>query len=189
HGCSRRITVAWIALHGMEDDLFNLRRYFRVAFPRRHRVAGDAGVHDRERVVAIERHYADSHFVQHCAKAENVGPRIPALPFDLFGGHIIGRADSWRKTGECDSSTLCGPGDAEVHDPDSAVVADHDVLRFEVTMDYTVFVHVRQCLAYITRYLDRVLFRHRADTVQQVRQRIAVQILRYDIRPAAVFLL
>src|SRR5208283_5034249 len=166
HGCSRRIPVSGLTFHRMQDDLFDLSRYFRVAFPRRYGVAGDPSVHDRKRVIAIKRYYAYRHFVQHCSKTVNVGLRIPALPFDLFRGHIIRRADRGSKTGERDPSPLCSPGDAEVHDTDSAVVADHDVLRFEVTMDDAVLVHVRQRLAYITGYLDCVLFGHRADTVQ-----------------------
>ncbi len=87
---------------------------------------------------------AGEHFVEHGAEAVDVGAGIAAFALDLLGRHVMGRAG-----GESTkvSRRPSHAGDAEIHNADGAVVADHDVLRLEIAMDDIVVVHVLHGLA------------------------------------------
>ena len=55
-------------------------------------IAAQAAVHDDERVGPFERGDAGDHLVEDRAEAVDVGAGIAAFAFDLFGGHVVGRA-------------------------------------------------------------------------------------------------
>ena len=50
------------------------------------------GGHGAHGAVRLERGAAGGHFVQHRAKAEDIGPGVHEFPFGLLGRHIGGRA-------------------------------------------------------------------------------------------------
>ena len=71
----------------------------------------------------------------------------PRLPFTCSGRHVVGRAHGGGETGEGQSPQSGRLGNAEIHDANAAIVAEHDVFRLQVAMDDVLPVHVLQGLA------------------------------------------
>ena len=100
---------------------------------------------DAERRLALEGHLPGRHLEQDDAERVDVGPLVDVLPFDLLGGHVLGRPDEGPAVG--DALGLGGAGDAEIHDPGAALAVDHDVGRLEVPVDDPQPVGLRQAVA------------------------------------------
>ena len=83
-------------------------------------------------------------FVKHNTSRIYVCPRIDLFPHDLFGRHVIGRANRGPCGGEllvAVFGSLRKPRDAKIHNFEKTVGIDHNVLRFDVSMHDTFFVH------------------------------------------------
>ena len=96
----------------------------------KRRLVGD-GEHERHRIVARERQPPGQHLVQHHAECEHVGRRAGRAAKRL-GRHVAGGAE--RGAGERDARGERGARQAEVHDLDPALVAEHQVLGLDVAM-------------------------------------------------------
>ena len=92
-------------------------------------MAGEDGVV----AVALEGFLAGDHFVQGDAERIDIGAGVELLALDLFGRHVVKRADDVAGFGE--GAVGGHAGDAEVHQLDAAVGRKHDVGRLDVAMD------------------------------------------------------
>src|SRR6516164_10648754 len=155
-------------LHGVEDDLLDFFRELAIQLPWRDRIGHYPRVHDDERICAIKRDRARYHFVEHRAEAVNIGAFVTPRSFDLFRGHIIRRTHGRAEASKGNPTHLGGFGNAEVHDPQRAVVADHDVLGLKVAMHDLTLVHVNECAADLARDLYSIRNRQLSDFVHHI---------------------
>ena len=121
-----------VARGGPGDEPIELRGHAGNDRTGRSDVAVEAGVGDRQRVVAGERSRPGEQFEGHHAQRVDVTARPGGRTDDLFGGEIGGRAED--HAGGGDARLGDGPHQTEVDQLHFAVVGDQHVLRFEVAV-------------------------------------------------------
>ena len=147
----------------------------------RRRLVGDVLHRDRDRRVALERHAAREHLVEHHAERVDVGLRPDAATARLLGREVLRGADDRADLGHL---RVAGVGDAEVGDLDAAVVADEHVVRLDVAVDDAVLVGVAQAGEHLHRDRDRALGRERALLLDDLLERAPLEVLHRDVRAA-----
>ena len=130
---------------------------------------------------------------QHAHRID-VAARIERLAARLFGRHVLGRTDDHALRGHARRTrpTLEELRDAEVADLHDVVRAafvvlaleDHDVLGLEVTMDDAEVVRDRERRQRLTRDVDDARHRERALLVDDLRERLAVDVFHRDVKEA-----
>ena len=93
-------------------------------------------------VIAVESLSSGEHFVHHSAYGVDIALCVSNVSACLFRADIVNASDSL--IGSCLSfftGELCN---AEVHDLDSTVSEHHDVLRLDITVNYTLVVSMLQ---------------------------------------------
>jgi len=134
----------------------------------------------------VEGHLAGQHLVEDDAQGVQVGAGVAAPGHALFGGHITQRAH--QRPGD---GVLGGPddlGDAEVGQDGLALLAEHDVGRFQVPVDDAGLVGIAQSGEGIDQDADHFARRH-APAVDPVGgqvglQRIALeQLHHHEVQP------
>ena len=85
------------------------------------------------RVLPRERQLAGGQLVQHDADGEDVGAKIERPALDVLGRHVRRRAE--QLAGDGHPLEVDDLRDAEVHQLDEPVVADHHVLGLHVAVD------------------------------------------------------
>ena len=144
-------------------------------------VVGHVLHRDRDRRVALERHAAREHLVEHDAERVDVGLRADAAPARLLGREVLGRADDRADLGHL---RVAGVRDAEIGDLDAPVVADEHVVRLDVAVHHAVLVRVAQAGEHLHRDRDRALRRQRPLGLDDLLERAALQVLHRDVGPA-----
>ena len=108
-----------------------------------------------------ERRLAGEHLVEHTRERVDIGSGVDVLATDLFGTHVLRRTEDRAHAG----GQLSGrarvrvdqrPRNPEIGDQREAI-GEQDVLRFDVTMNDTVLVRVRQRACDLARETHRVL--------------------------------
>ena len=156
-----------------------------VDLARRRRVARQARVHDDIGVRPLKGNGPRHHLVQHGAEAVDVGALVAALALDLLRRHVVRRAHHRRKARKRQPTQPRRLGDAEVHDAQRAVVAEHHVLRLQVAVDHVLLVHVVQRVAQPAGDLEGVGDRQSAPRcASDCRKRLALQKLHRHVGPA-----
>ena len=111
----------------------------------RRRCVVDVPVQQRDRCVSAERRCPGEHLGQDAAHGVQVRLRPGRASGRLLGGDVRGGADDG--PGLRQRTRSVSSGDAEVHDPDPAVVGDEDVARGDVAVDHAGLVRGVQRLA------------------------------------------
>lgn len=115
-----------------------------------------------------ERHVARHHFVDDKAQGIKVAAMIDRPAFDLFGGHITGRADERTAAGHAHLCSFEGSGETEVRNEDLIAISDEDIVRLEVAMDYALVMGGLQGLTKLPRKFEAALERKRALFLEDV---------------------
>ena len=137
---------AAVALRGLLEHRVRDDERERVGHVRRERLqrrgrVGDVLHRDRDRRVALERHAAGEHLVEHDAERVDVGLRADAAAARLLGREVLRRADDRADLGHL---RIAGVRDAEVGHLDAPVVAHEHVVRLDVAVHDAVLVRVAQ---------------------------------------------
>ena len=101
---------------------------------RRDRWLADVLVGDGGGTVAPEWRAAGEHLEEHHTGGVEVGAGIDGFTACLFRREVLGRSQHRARVGDRCRIVGHGPGDAEVHDLDLAVLGDHDVAGLDVTV-------------------------------------------------------
>ena len=88
---------------------------------------------------------AGEHFVKHRPKAIQVAARVQRGRIDLLRAHVLRRADGFTEPGQRRHGVELF-GDAEVHQRNRSILAQHDIGRLDVAMDDALRVHHTQAL-------------------------------------------
>src|SRR6202008_4125761 len=99
------------------------------------RILPDVLVRHADRAVTDERGVAAQQLVQHAAGGVHVGAGVDRLAARLFRGEVLGGADHGAGLRHRGRAAGQGPGDAEVHDLDLAVLVQHHVAGLDVPVD------------------------------------------------------
>ena len=134
----------------------------------------------RDRGVAGERRLAGEQLEQHAAGGVDVAAGVDGLAARLLGRQVLRGAD--HRGGLGDVLPLAQrAGDAEVHHLHRAGAVDHDVRRLHVAMDDVVLVAEVQRGADVGHHLDDPLLAHRPLRLDDLAQRVAVDVLHHDV--------
>ena len=85
--------IVWIFLQTGADDGIEGRGHERLKFRDRSRCVAEDGGNDADRCAAREGALTGDHFVEHRAESKDVGPRVCRPAFELFGRHVVQRAN------------------------------------------------------------------------------------------------
>ena len=96
---------------------------------------------DRERILGVEGHASDQHFVEDDTKAIEIGAAIELLAAGLLGAHVVRRADHGTRPGHA-RRRVVGAGDAEIGQGRGAVITQQDVVGLDVAMDESLLLRV-----------------------------------------------
>ena len=113
---------------------------------------------DRQRVLARKRRLANKHMVNGNSQRIDIAARIDRIAFDLLRAHVERRAH-----GDPDlSQVLLHPliidaSETEIGDLNFAVGRQHDIFRFDVTMDDTHLTGFLQRHSGLLQNIDRHL--------------------------------
>ena len=120
----------------------------------------------------------DGHLGKHNAQREDVTTAIQVFTGDLLRRHIRGRPDYCPRLGE----SLIGQHvrHPEVHQLDTAIGEQEDVIRFDVPMDDAALMGVLQRLGDLKRDRDGFFRRQRPIALEPGAQRLAAQVLHGD---------
>ena len=180
--CRRTLVAVFrTPLHGPKDDLLGLRRYRGIEREGSDRVAGDPHLRGGPGVLGPEGKLPGQHLVKDHAQAVDVRALVIAGVADLLRRHVLGRAEERCQRAEEAPGRLYLGGQAEVHQAEPLVAADHDVRGLQVPVDDPAAVHVPERPAHDARNPQRVLLRHGPDAVNHQGEGAAVQELCHDV--------
>src|SRR5208337_4092467 len=117
----------------------------RIDLPGRYGVLVDDFVDHRGDALAGERLLAGQHFVEDDADGKDIAAAINGAPFDLFGGHVTGRAHNMSSL--LNGAELQDLGGAEVGHFDGVVGGQHQVGGLDIAVNDVAFVGELQCAA------------------------------------------
>ena len=119
-----------------------------------------------------ERGLAGEHLVEHESERVDVGLDRRRLVIEELGRHVGRRARQ-----RMPARFLDQRGEAEVRQPDLAPAVDHHVRGLQIAMEHALVVRRGQPRAQLARHVDRGVMRQPADSPQQRRQVLAVDVL------------
>ncbi len=91
--------------------------------------------HDGQLGIPAEWGRSGQHFVEDGSNRVQIGALVAALAFDLFRGHVIGRAHRGAQVGVGHAVRAFGQRQAKIHDDRLAFGGDQDILGFKVAVD------------------------------------------------------
>ncbi len=171
-------SLRWILAQTRQDDGFDL------GVDLWHELGGWAWLHGLveskilEDVVGIEGGPAREHFIQHKTQRINIALLVDRYACQLLRSHVARRARP-------NLASFHLPGDdgqSEVGDPNTALLIDHDIGRFQVAMQYAMNVGGRQTRTELTGDVDGSRSGQSADSSQKRGQVFAVDVLHRDER-------
>src|ERR1019366_9372184 len=109
-----------------------------------------------ESALGYEGLFAGQHFVQDQTESEDVGTLIEILGQSLLRRHVLHGADERTRLGH--PVAFHGAGQTEIHHQDAARAVLHDVLRFEVPVNYPDAVGRIQSVAHLLNDIHRFLW-------------------------------
>ena len=183
HLARARIAVARIALDRVQHDLFEMRIEIGIERGWRLRIFGGLRAHHVVNVGARVRQVAGQHLVENRAQRIDVGADIAAPAADLFGRHVVGRADGRRQPGPRQAPRRFVECDSEVHDLGLAFSRHQDVFRLQIAMHYAFAVHVHERLGQLARECER-FFQRQPGFPHHGAQRVALDELHRDVHAA-----
>ena len=134
------IAVVGILAQGGEEDLLERPRDVRVERGRRRRRLLEVLHDDGDGRVGVEGDAPGQHLVEDDAEGVEVSARVARLALPLFGGHVGGRARDRARHREARAAE--DERDAEVGEHDLPFGVEHDVGRFQVSVDHAARVGV-----------------------------------------------
>ena len=177
-----RRLVALVSILGQcpQHNRFQLRRKHRQKILERRRWLARDLQQRRGRAFPFKGQMARHHLVKHNPRRKQIRPPIHRLPVHLLGRHVIQRPNNLRRAlGDVLISHL---GDSEIEDLDAAILAQHDVRRFDIPMHYIAVVCVAQPFTHLDDDVGLVQQAQRPARRQHRIQVLALQILHYQIR-------
>ena len=138
----------------------------------------------RDLVLAVEGDVAGEHLEQHDAEAVDVGLAVDVVAERLLGGDVVGGAEDAALGGQ--ALLVERAGDAEVGDLGGALLVDQDVLGLDVAVDDVAGVGGAEGAGDLDRVGDRLVDGQAAHAADAVLQRLALDVLEDDVRPAVL---
>ena len=174
------VAVGRVLAQRLEHDRIELRGDLRVELRRGPRVLPHVLVGHRDRGVAGERRLAGEQLEQHATGGVDVAAGVDGLTARLLGRQVLRRPDHRGGLGHVLALTQRA-GDAEVHDLHRTGPVDHDVGRLHVAVDDAVLVAEVERGAHVGHHLDDPLLAHRARGLDDLAQRLPVDVLHDDV--------
>jgi hypothetical protein len=173
--------------------LLEISRRIGSQLPERWRRVDEDSADDGSYGRAVEWQLAADHLVQHDAKRELIAAVVEVIARELFGRHVMRRADDHAGPGlRCEWSGCFLPlgrreglREAEVENLDQLVAGDHDVRRLDVTVDDSGGMRFGQSVGDLRRKANDAVDRHRT-VGDDVAQRPPVDELHRDVRRAVL---
>ena len=136
----RGVTLGRILRQGLEDDLLEVQRDHRIAFPRRDRLFEADLPQDRLAVLAVVGRDEGQELVEGGPQCVDVGTVVdqPPRPQDLFGAHVPERPDHVAAGRQV--AVAADPGQAEIGDPEVAPFVHEQVRGLDVPVQHLVAV-------------------------------------------------
>ena len=173
--------IARIFFQAALDDMLERRRRQRLNLRYRRRAAGDDRGDETRSRFAFEGAFACGHLVEQGAEGEDVRARVGFHAFELFGRHVLERADDrsflgqgllLRRAAEIDDRRG-GFGQSEVEQLRSAL-GQHHVRRLQVAMDDALPVRLVQRFGDFNPVTEDLFGRHRTGG-QPLSERLAFE--------------
>ena len=139
---------------------------------------------DRHLVLPPERDLAGEHLVEHDAERVQVRLAGHGTAEGLLGRDVVGRAEDPAVRGE--SLLVQCAGDPEVGDLGRALLVDQDVLGLDVTVDDVTGMRHPEGASDLDRVRDRLGRGQAAGAADPLLERLALDVLEHDVRPAVV---
>ena len=186
-GQVRRALPAIVGILGQapEDDALEQSRRRRAAGGERTWLVFQDRTDETRSAAAAEGLPPGHHLVDHRAEGKDVGAGVRRASLDLFGRHVLDRADDgafgrhlreWRRGARCLIRQRTGRllGETEVEQL-CAGLRDHHVAGLEIAMDQPVAVGRGQGVGDLDRQSERLIERQRS-AAQARGQRLAVHV-------------
>ena len=142
HLPSRLEPVHRVLLHCFHGDLFQAPGNRRVQLPGHHRFCLELHQGHRYRVIRDKRKPAGKHLIEHDTHGVDIGFIGDIVAPGLFRRDVMHRTNGFVRHGLC--FTLQESGNAEIGHFNGAVLQQHDVLGFDITVDDPLFMGALQ---------------------------------------------
>ena len=141
-GRGRRVAIDGTLGQCLQDDRFQVAGDPPVDQPRRNRLPAADLFHQLRGAGAIERGPERHQFIKSGPQAIHVGSPVDGSCSRLLGAHVTGRAQKAVMLGQAGIGESAGQ--AKIGDPDRSLRVDQKIGRFDVAMNDTVMVGMRQ---------------------------------------------
>ena len=123
--------------------------------------------------------------IEHRPHGKHVAPTIDRLSSDLLRGHVVQRSD--QEAGLREASVGHRSRDPEVQNLEHLIAVDHQIGRFDITVNHATRVRVREAFAEAFDELQLTHRRHRSVAADYLTERLPVDVLHRDEGQALVF--
>ena len=127
--------------------------------------------------IPVEGRSPGQHLVKDAAGRIEVGAHVHTLAAGLFGAQVLSCTHHALGLGHSGGRVVHGPGDAEVHDFDDALLRDHDVAGLDVPVDDAHMVGVVQGTQHAQHDLLAVALAQGAVLLEDGPQGLALDVL------------
>ena len=178
------VPIARQSLDRLHDD--RLQRRFELG----DEVGGGLGIfvglgaQERVGVGALKGEVLGEHLVQHRADGVDVGAGVATTAADLFGGHVVGRAERRGEAGPGEAALRFVERDPEIEDLHFPVGGEEDVLGLDVAVNDPFGVQITERLRDLTGDVERAFVRQRRVRLDDAAERASVDVLHRDVHPA-----